>query len=251
MKTILHTTLIIGLLALAACKKQQTSESPSLPEVPALTPSVPPQPTPTATPEESPVVAPTPTPPVDSTAATPEGIYYVVKRFTASTSEGLHGFPVGKKVTLVRDEGTDLVVTDGVVEGRASRDSFSTDQNAIEEIRQKQEIARKSYQASQSTKVQEMRLAAEKAELERQANVNNAKQNRIRAQIQQLDANISAASDALQKIYQAKARGGNIYDSYGHKIGARSTSASGDSKQLENNIRVWQTQKADLEKQLQ
>ena len=217
--------------------------------MPEMTPSVISQPKSTATPDQSPIVAPTPT--AESRSTAPHGIYYVVKRFSVTTADGLHGFSEGKKVTLVREEGSDLIVTDGVVEGRASKDSFSTDQQAIEVIQQKQMIATARSQTIQNTKAQEARIAAEKAEKERQENVNTAKTNRIRSQIQQLDANISAASETLQQVYQAKARGGNIYDSYGHKIGVRSTSASGDSKQLEYNIGVWQTQRAELQKQLQ
>jgi hypothetical protein len=251
MKSKLHTTLTVILLTLAACKKQQTHETPPAPEVPTLTPSAIPQSTPIATPEQSPVLAPSPATSVESPSPATEAIYYVVKRFSVSTADGLHGFPVGKKVTLVREEGSDLVVTDGVMEGKASKDSFSTDQKTTEVIQQKHMIAAASNQAVQNAKAQEARLAAEKAEKDRQENVNTAKQNRIRTQIQQLDANISAASEALQKIYQAKARGGNIYDSYGHKIGARSTSASGDSKQLEYNISAWQQQRVALQKQLQ
>jgi len=42
----------------------------------------------------------------------------------------LHAFPVGKKVTLVRQDLGDYVVTDGTLEGRASSDSFTTESSS-------------------------------------------------------------------------------------------------------------------------
>lgn len=43
------------------------------------------------------------------------------------TEDGIIGFPKGKKVTLIREEGDLYVVTDGKVEGKSSRDSFTQD----------------------------------------------------------------------------------------------------------------------------
>jgi len=248
MKTKLHITLTVVILTLAACKRQQTPETRPAPEVPAMTPSGIQRPAPTATPDQSPVAAPTA--PAETQSATPQGIYYVVKRFSVATADGLHGFSEGKQVTLVREEGSDLIVTDGVVEGKAPKDSFSTDRKVIEIIQKNQTISAAKVQATQDANAQEVKMKTEKAEKERQENVNAAKLNRIQSQIQQLDANISAASEELHKVYQAKARGGNIYNSYGDKIGVRATSASGDYHQLENNISLWKQQKAALQQQI-
>jgi hypothetical protein len=60
----------------------------------------------------------------------PGTILYVLKRFTVKTDDGLQGFPVGKKVTLVRQELSDYVVTDGTLEGHASIDSFTTESSS-------------------------------------------------------------------------------------------------------------------------
>jgi len=55
---------------------------------------------------------------------------YVLKRFSIRTEDGLQAFPVGKKVTLVRQDLSDYIVTDGTLEGKVSSDSFTTDSSS-------------------------------------------------------------------------------------------------------------------------
>lgn len=57
---------------------------------------------------------------------------YVLKRFTSQTPDGLHAFPVGQKVTFIRAEKGDFIVTDGTIECRASSDLFASDSSSGE-----------------------------------------------------------------------------------------------------------------------
>ena len=57
----------------------------------------------------------------------PGTILYVIKRFNIRTTDGLQGMAVGTKVTLVREDLGDYVVTDGTIEGKAPKEMFTTD----------------------------------------------------------------------------------------------------------------------------
>ena len=61
---------------------------------------------------------------------------YVIKGFFLTTSDGgLQGVSVGKKVTLIREEMGDYIITDGINEGRAPISSLTSDQKAAEQVR--------------------------------------------------------------------------------------------------------------------
>ncbi len=75
-------------------------------------------------------MAPTPIP----TRLAPEGTYFVVKPFSVTHEHGIHGFPAGKKVTLVREDGPDFIVTDGTMEGRAPAEAFTNDLDQAEQL---------------------------------------------------------------------------------------------------------------------
>jgi hypothetical protein len=49
---------------------------------------------------------------------------------------GVHGFPVLKQVRLVREEGNDLIVTDGQSEARAPKSDFTNDLDVVDRLRQ-------------------------------------------------------------------------------------------------------------------
>lgn len=93
-------------------------------------PLQPPQPAPTVTPPSAARVEVLAPPAEGATPArrlAPSGTLFVVKRFAVSTTNGLHGFSVGKRVTIVREEPGSYIVTDGVAEGRAPTDSVTND----------------------------------------------------------------------------------------------------------------------------
>jgi len=56
---------------------------------------------------------------------TPGSSLVVVKRFVVRTEDGLQGFSVGKKVTLVREVNGEYFVTDGQIQGKASIEFFN------------------------------------------------------------------------------------------------------------------------------
>ena len=86
--------------------------------------------------------APTPAAPREGTPeARPasDGILYVIKSFNVTTDDGIRGFPEGKKVTLIREEMGEYLVSDGDVQARASLDSFTNDLDIVDGIRKKQQ----------------------------------------------------------------------------------------------------------------
>ena len=85
-------------------------------------------------------VSGTPSPSVTSikSAISPGTSLFVVKRFAVRTKEGLQGFSPGKKVTLVREQNGEYVVTDGSIEGQAPVTSFSLGQSVPQPTPQEQ-----------------------------------------------------------------------------------------------------------------
>lgn len=92
-----------------------------------------------------PVVTPPDSSPKERFA--PEGVFYVIKYFSVTTDTAIYGFPLGKKVNLVREKDGVYFVTDGRVEGSASKESFTNDldylENVISTIKTKNAVANK------------------------------------------------------------------------------------------------------------
>jgi hypothetical protein len=74
---------------------------------------------------------PTPTP---QPRLAPDGAVFVVKPFHVAIPNGFHGFPAGKQVALVKEEEDGFVVSDGVMEAKASKDSFTRDLDIVDAI---------------------------------------------------------------------------------------------------------------------
>lgn len=64
----------------------------------------------------------------------PQGVYYVAERFSVQTSSGVYGFSVGKQVRLVREEGENLVVTDGVKEATVTPRQVTNDLTVVKAL---------------------------------------------------------------------------------------------------------------------
>jgi hypothetical protein len=93
---------------------------------------------------------------------------YVIKAFSVQHEAGIQGFPQGKKVTLVKEEGNFLVVTDGSINGSAPRDSFTRDLDVVDKVRQalvsaQQQAAQQQQQALSESKEEETRQRQEEA----------------------------------------------------------------------------------------
>jgi len=91
-------------------------------------------PAPVATPTPTPTPTPVPTPEPEARFA-PEGVLYVVKRFSEPHDGGVRGFSPGTEVRLLRQEAGYFVVTDGETEARRPRSWFTRDIQLAEELR--------------------------------------------------------------------------------------------------------------------
>ncbi len=91
-------------------------------------------PAPVATPTPTPAPTPAPTPEPEARFA-PEGVLYVVKRFSEPHDGGIRGFSPGTEVRLLRQEAGYFVVTDGETEARRPRSWFTRDIQLAEELR--------------------------------------------------------------------------------------------------------------------
>jgi endonuclease/exonuclease/phosphatase family metal-dependent hydrolase len=91
-------------------------------------------PAPVATPTPAPTPFPVPTPEPEARFA-PEGVLYVVKRFSEPHDGGIRGFSLGTEVRLLRQEAGYFVVTDGETEARRPRSWFTRDIQLAEELR--------------------------------------------------------------------------------------------------------------------
>jgi endonuclease/exonuclease/phosphatase family metal-dependent hydrolase len=118
--------LLLVLLGLGYLGYEYYQRMTPPPEPPVVLP--PPTPTPTPTPE------PTPEPEPEARFA-PEGILYVVKRFSEPHEDGVRGFSPGAEVRLLRQEAGYYVVTDGVVDARRPRSWFTREIALAEELR--------------------------------------------------------------------------------------------------------------------
>jgi len=57
----------------------------------------------------------------------PSGTFYVRDKISVTTEHGITSFPAGKEVTLVRESGNNLIVTDGRQEVEVARTSLTND----------------------------------------------------------------------------------------------------------------------------
>ena len=84
----------------------------------------------------TPTQRPTPAPTLEPEARfAPEGVLYVVKRFSEPHDGGIRGFSPGTEVRLLRQEAGYFVVTDGETEARRPRSWFTRDIQLAEELR--------------------------------------------------------------------------------------------------------------------
>jgi hypothetical protein len=126
--------------------------------------------TPVATP--TPVPSPSPTPEPEARFA-PEGVLYVVRRFSEQHDGGVRGFSEGTEVRLLRQEAGYYVVTDGVVEARRPRSWFTREIALARDLREK----RVTDQAQLQKRLEEARQTYEQQQNERAARWSAALEN--------------------------------------------------------------------------
>lgn len=114
----------------------------------------PPAPAPVVVVEETPVPTPAAPPePAATPRVAPDGMVYVVRRFTVSTPQGVHAFTPGREVRFIREEPGYYIVADGDVQGRAPRLWFTRDVDVAAALREQrvseEEAARHLLEKSQ------------------------------------------------------------------------------------------------------
>jgi endonuclease/exonuclease/phosphatase family metal-dependent hydrolase len=147
------------------------------------------RPTPTPTPTPAPTPRPTPEP---EARYAPEGVLFVVKRFSETHDGGVRGFSEGAEVRLLRQEAGYFVVTDGVVEVRRPRSWFTRDIALARDLREKR--------VTDQTKLQQQ-LEEERSLFEKKANERAA---RWAAALEAVEANRQAARDTAAATAQTR-----------------------------------------------
>lgn len=100
------------------------------PKQPAAVPKKEPTPAPKATKAEP--ESQIPVVPVKRLA--PQGVYYAVQGFSATTDEGVKGVRPGTKVTLIQDKGASLRVADGQQEFEVRREFVTNDLDVVARV---------------------------------------------------------------------------------------------------------------------
>jgi hypothetical protein len=185
---------------------------------------------------------------------------YVIKRFSVTTSDGLHGFSPGKEVTLTREEQDVYVVTDGVVEGKAPKDSFSDNPVTAKAISDKNQQLQQSAQQKLNEQNQLAKSQQAAGVQQAQSDVESKKNARLKQQIADIQIQLE---DLRQRIGKARAErsskgfpqdggsrrsgeyyyNGNYYNRYRH---GSTVSLSADASQIETLLSA----QANLESQL-
>lgn len=116
-------------LVMAGCSKSPSPDQNATAEdTSAATPAPAPAPAP---PVSAPPVATAPVPAATPVPApkrlTPEGVFYVTQHISITTPDGISSVKPGTKVTLVKDLGATLRVTDGQMEFEATKDQLTND----------------------------------------------------------------------------------------------------------------------------
>jgi hypothetical protein len=171
------------------------------------------------------------------------GEVFVLRRFTVPTADGIHGFSVGKKVTVVREDGDYYIVTDGVAEGKAPKESITDKQELVKISVVKvalPQAAPKTQSEIQASNVASQKLL-DKAESDRKrGQIQN-----FQTALQNMNSRIKVAQDERRsKGYPAD--GGSRHNE-GHRNSHHVEASLGsDASQIENLI----AERALLENQL-
>jgi hypothetical protein len=197
------------------------------------------QPSPTATPTPAPVSTPAP-PPTATPTPTPEprlseeGEFFLLERVSIVGETGVMALEAGKKVTLVRMEDGELVVTDGRAEIKVPADKLTRDLDQAEAIQAA--IALKKAAIATTPKPVAQQAAAQ----QKQNEIYDSHAASLRAsQIRRLEAAVNAAkreADSLQEAYQ-KSIGAYRQDNNGNWHRKSDTGSGSRPDSVENRAR--------------
>jgi hypothetical protein len=91
----------------------------------------------------------------------PEGELYVLESFSVQHATGVTGFPQGKQVTLVREDGGSFVVSDGQIEVSKPKSFFTRDLDVVDGIRNRTSQMVADAESAHKSLVMEQRQASE------------------------------------------------------------------------------------------
>lgn len=113
---------------------------------------------PTATP------VPTPTP----VRIAPAGVFYLLQSLSITSDDGIMGINEGTKVTLVKDTGKSLLVTDGHTQFEVTQDQVTNDMNVADALTKRDRAIDAAVAAGQ-LKEKQMLIKAQQDEAAREA----------------------------------------------------------------------------------
>lgn len=143
---------------------------------------------------------------------------YVAKSFSVVTESGVSGFPVGKEVTLIREENGKFLISDGSQLARAPKSSFTRDIEVVNQARQKSMEARTpAAQAQEQTSDFHRLRTEENARLigEQPKGVTEQKRQRLRAELAAVEKRISAAEAEIATKQGNQRPVRRTYNAYG------------------------------------
>lgn len=141
-----------------------------------------------------PVPSPTPAP-----RLAPEGILYVTERFSVSTDTGLHGFSVGKQVRLIRIDGPNYLVTDGLTEGSAPATSFTNDLDVLDALVSKGAVQRKTQEQRQQEIINESKRTKQLLEAQRKQDLRVARNKQLDQWIDNAETQIRLLQEEISQ----------------------------------------------------
>ena len=148
----------------------------------------------------------TPPPPAGPRLSAP-GTVYVTKAFSVTTEHGIYGFVEGAQVSILNEEGNQYRVTDGKMEAKAPKTSFTNDLDVVDAIlvkglEQKSQAGKDANDgksrkpALQESKNQNTSKVAKMTELE--SNIKTA-ETRIKLLRNELEMDAKRQADAVAK----------------------------------------------------
>ena len=171
-----------------------------------------------------------------SANAPQKGILYVAKAFSIADDSGIYGFPVGTRITLVRADGDELTVTDGIRTGKAPRASFSGGAVTIARNQPPPSPPKPQSQAAptpvaeasptpQASIFSLMAAVKQKRYLAEKEVATKKKRERLTSEITELTARIAAAEKEASGKQSRQVGRHYDYDAYGYAYSYSPTSA--------------------------
>ena len=130
----------------------------------------------------------------------PPGVYYVVHAFSTVTDEGVKGVRPGAKVTLVKDAGTTLRVTDGQQEFDVRRECVTNDLDLAARVYSAQKAQSAALADVTARKEQSAATAQQQSETDARMAVDAAKRNAALNALQTRENYLNAEAAKIESL---------------------------------------------------